>query len=122
VRRSAAIAGQTEEAFVYARMTTIHSPRERMDEGIAQVRKDVLPLFDETEGFRGIIGLVDRNSNSGITISLWDDEESMARSEDVGVELRRKAAEAMKAETEPMVNRYEIVLYQVPEPVTTEVG
>jgi heme-degrading monooxygenase HmoA len=93
-----------------------------MDEGIAQVRKDVLPLFVETEGFRGIIGLVDRNSNSGITISLWDDEESMDRSEDVGVELRRKAAEAMKAETEPMVNRYEIVLYQVPEPVTTEVG
>jgi hypothetical protein len=104
---------------VYARMTTIHSPRERMDEGIEQVRKDVLPLLDETEGFRGIIGLVDRNSNTGITISLWEDEGAMDRSEDVGVELRRRAAEAMKAETEPMVNRYEIVLYQVPEPVST---
>ena len=105
---------------MYARMTTIHSPRERMDEGIEQVRKDVLPLLDEVDGFRGIIGLVDRNANTGITISLWDNAEAMEQSDEVGGELRRRAAEAMKAETEPMVNRYEIVLYQVPEPVGVE--
>ncbi len=107
---------------MYARMTTIHSPRERMDEGIEQVRKDVLPLLDEVEGFRGIIGLVDRNANTGITISLWDDAETMDQSDELSGELRRRAAEAMKAETEPMVNRYEIVLYQVAEPVGTETG
>jgi hypothetical protein len=29
---------------MHARMTTIHSPSERMDEGIEQVRRDMLPL------------------------------------------------------------------------------
>jgi heme-degrading monooxygenase HmoA len=101
---------------MYARITTIHSPRERMDKGIEEVRKDVLPLMREVEGFRGLVGLVDRRSNMGITISLWDSEDAMQESEDVGDRLRARAAEAMKAETEPMVNRYEVVLYEVESP------
>src|ERR671919_1506316 len=107
---------------MYARITTIHSPRERMNKGIEEVRKDVLPLMREVEGFRGLVGLVDRRSNMGLTISLWDSEDAMQESEDVGDQLRAKAAAAMKAETEPMVNRYEVVLYEVETPQAAPAG
>jgi heme-degrading monooxygenase HmoA len=103
---------------LYARMTTIHSPRERMDAGLDKVKEDVLPSMRQMPGFKGIIGLVDRNSNTGITLSLWEDEETMRQGEEEGTRLRDEAAKAMKAETEPMVNRYEVVYIEVESPVT----
>jgi heme-degrading monooxygenase HmoA len=99
-------------------MTTIHSPAERMDEGIEKVKETVLPLMGQIPGFKGMIGLVDRTSNTGITISLWEDEQAMEQAEVEGTRLREEAAKAMKAETEPMVNRYEVVLIELETPVT----
>ncbi len=98
---------------MHARMTTIHSPSERMDQGLDQVQRDILPLMRELPGFKGLLGLVNRTANVGITISFWESEGAMRESEGAGAELRAKAAEAMKAETEPMVNRYEVVLFEL---------
>ncbi len=103
---------------MYARMTTIHSPRERMDAGLDKVKEDILPSMRQIPGFKGIIGLVDRNANSGITISLWEDEQAMQQGEEETTRLRDEAAKAMKAETEPMVNRYEVAYIEVDTPVT----
>ena len=103
---------------MYARMTTIHSPRERMDAGLDKVKEDIVPSMRQMPGFKGIIGLVDRNSNTGITLSLWEDEQTMRQGEEEGTRLREEAAKAMKAETEPMVNRYEVVYIEVESPVT----
>jgi heme-degrading monooxygenase HmoA len=103
---------------LYARMTTIHSPAERMDEGIEKVKDEILQSMKEIAGFKGIIGMVDRNANTGVTISLWEDERSMQEGEERGARLRDEAAKAMKAETEPMVNRYEVVLIEVETPIT----
>ena len=103
---------------MYARMTTIHSPRERMDAGLDKVKEDIVPLMRQMPGFKGIIGLVDRNSNTGITLSLWEDEQTMRQGEEEGTRLRDEAAKAMKAETEPMVNRYEVVYIEVESAVT----
>jgi heme-degrading monooxygenase HmoA len=102
---------------LYARMTTIHSPAERMDEGIEKVKDEVVTAIRDIPGFKGIIGLVDRNANTGITLSLWDSEEAMDEAEVEGARLREEAAKAMKAETEPMVNRYEVVLLELDAPV-----
>jgi heme-degrading monooxygenase HmoA len=98
-------------------MTTIHSPAERMDEGIEKVKDEILQSMKEIAGFKGIIGMVDRNANTGVTISLWEDERSMQEGEERGARLRDEAAKAMKAETEPMVNRYEIAYIEVESPV-----
>jgi heme-degrading monooxygenase HmoA len=106
---------------LYARMTTIHSPRERMDAGLDKVREDILPSMRQIPGFKGIIGLVDRNANSGITISFWEDEQAMQQGEEETARLRDEAAKAMKAETEPMVNRYEVAYLEVESPVTSSV-
>jgi heme-degrading monooxygenase HmoA len=103
---------------LYARVTTIHSPAERMDEGIEKVKDEILQSMKEIPGFKGIIGMVDRNANTGVTLSLWEDERSMEEGEEQGNRLRDEAAKAMKAETEPMVNRYEVVLIEVETPIT----
>jgi heme-degrading monooxygenase HmoA len=103
---------------LYARVTTIHSPAERMDEGIEKVKDEVLQSMKEIRGFKGIIGMVDRNANTGVTISLWEDEQAMQEGDEQGARLRDEAAKAMKAETEPMVNRYEVVLIEVETPIT----
>jgi heme-degrading monooxygenase HmoA len=103
---------------LYARMTTIHSPRERMDAGLEKVKEDILPSMRQIPGFKGIIGLVDRNANTGITISLWEDEQAMREGEEEGARLRSEVAKAMKAETEPMVNRYEVAYVEMETPVT----
>jgi heme-degrading monooxygenase HmoA len=105
---------------LYARMTTIHSPAERMDEGIAKVKDEIIGMMQQIPGFKGMIGLVDRNANTGITLSLWEDEQAMEAAEEEGSRLRDEAAKAMKAETEPMVNRYEVVLIEMQTPVTAE--
>jgi hypothetical protein len=68
-----------------------------------------------------LIALVNRTANTGITISLWDSEDAMQESEPAGKELRQKAAAAMKAETEPMVNRYEVVMFEVEPPASLDV-
>jgi heme-degrading monooxygenase HmoA len=99
-------------------VTTIHSPAERMDEGIDTVRQAILGEMKGLQGFRGLIGLIDRQGNAGLTISLWDTEEAMAASEDAGERLREQAAKAMKAETEPFVKRYEVALFEVEAPVS----
>jgi heme-degrading monooxygenase HmoA len=100
---------------MYARITTTHSPKERMDKGIELVRKEILPEMEQAEGFRGLVGLIQRSANMGLTISFWESEEAMLASEDLGQRLRDKAAEAMKADTEPMVNRYEVAFFDVPQ-------
>lgn len=103
---------------MFARVTTIHSPAERMDEGIEKVKDEILQTMKEIRGFKGIIGMVDRNANTGVTISLWEDEQAMQEGDEQGARLREEAAKAMKAETEPMVNRYEVVLIEVETPIT----
>jgi heme-degrading monooxygenase HmoA len=103
---------------LYARMTTIHSPAERMEKGLEKVKEEILPSMREIPGFKGIIGLVDRNANTGITISLWADERAMQQGEEEGARLRDEAAKAMKAETEPMINRYEVAYIEMESPVT----
>ena len=103
---------------MFARVTTIHSPAERMDEGIEKVKDEILQSMKEIPGFKGIIGMVDRNANTGVTISLWEDERAMQEGDEQGARLREEAAKAMKAETEPMVNRYEVVLIEVETPIT----
>ena len=103
---------------MYARMTTIHSPADRMDEGIDKVKETILPLMRDIPGFKGVLGLVDRTASTGLTLTLWEDEQAMQRGEEEGARLREEVAKAMKAETEPMVNRYEVVLIEVETPVT----
>ena len=98
---------------MHARITTIHSPAERAEEGIEAVRRMLLPRLREIAGFRGVIGLTDPGTNMGLWISLWEDADAMNASEDVAEGIREDVARAMHAETPPMVNRYDVKLFEM---------
>lgn len=97
---------------MHARVTTVSggSP-DRLDQGIADFRDQVLPAVKELGG-RGAIMLVDREAGTGLGITLWPDEETMRASEERANELRRKVAQDMGAE--PRVERYEVALLELP--------
>jgi heme-degrading monooxygenase HmoA len=97
---------------VYARSSTVRGLPERVDEGIAMVRDEVLPTLQSWEGFNGLSMLVDRESGGAIVTSAWADEAALrASAEQVG-KLRDRFAEHFGARAE--VREWEIaVLHRV---------
>jgi len=61
---------------MYARMSTLERPADRMDEGLRQVREHALPQLQQQDGFKGFVALGDRQSGKQIGISFWESEES----------------------------------------------
>jgi hypothetical protein len=105
-------AAVTRGGGMYARLSTIRSEGD-IEEGRRLIRDQVLPAVQELGGFQGVISIGDATSGLWRTITLWDTEEDMRASEERANELRRQAAEAVGATTEPEVERYEVVYLEV---------
>ena len=97
---------------MYARMSTLEGPADRMDEGLRQVREHALPQLQQQDGFKGLVALGDRQSGKLIGISFWESEEAMRAAEDVGDRTRSESAEAM-GDTIVGVERYEVGLFEM---------
>jgi len=76
-------------AGMYARSTTIHGDPGAVDDGIAYVHDEVMPMVRGMEGCVGLSMLADRTSGHCIVTTSWRDEAALRSSED-GV---RSAAE-----------------------------
>lgn len=57
---------------MFARSVTIRARPELIDDGIAYVRSDVMPMLADTEGCLGFSLIVDRLSGRCITTSSWE--------------------------------------------------
>jgi heme-degrading monooxygenase HmoA len=101
---------------MYARVSTIQSAADKIDEGIARLRETTVPAVKQIEGCKGIFSLIDRQTGKGITVTLWESEEALRASEEEANRLRREAADELGATTEPMVERYEVAIYEVASP------
>ena len=66
----------------------------KADDVVNHVRENIVPKYEEREGFKGFTLLMDRSSGQGIGISFWEDEEAMRATDELGDEARRGAAEA----------------------------
>jgi hypothetical protein len=76
-----------------------------------QAKKGVLPTeFGQTEGMKGVVFLVDRESGTVVVISLWQDEEALRGSEDEATRVRKEVTSP--GET-ALVERYEVALLSV---------
>jgi heme-degrading monooxygenase HmoA len=93
---------------MYARTTTIRGNPQAIDEGIAYVRDEVMPLVQRMDGCVGLSMLADRDSGRCIVTTAWATEEAMHASAE-GVRASRERAAQIFGGT-PEVAEWEIAL------------
>ena len=102
---------------MYARSTTVHADPQRIDEGIAHIRDEIMPAVQSMPGCMGLSMLCDRNSGRCIITTSWDSEESMSASREGVRAMREQAAGVLGGEFD--VQEWEIAVlhraHQAPE-------
>ncbi len=98
---------------MYARVNMFEGPPDLVDQALGFVQEQVLPELRQQDGFKGLVGLVDRQSGKVIGVTLWESEQAMRASEEAADRLRRESAEA-GGETIASVDRCEVVIFEVP--------
>jgi len=93
---------------MYARTNTIRGNPQAIDEGIANVRDDVMPLVQGMDGCVGLSMLADRESGRCIVTTAWATEEAMRASRDGVQAARERAAQIFGGHVE--VAEWEIAL------------
>jgi quinol monooxygenase YgiN len=93
---------------MYARSTTLRGDPQRLDEGIAMVRDEIMPAVSEMDGCIGLSLLVDRSTGTSIVTSAWDSEDAMRSTAPHVEPLRRRGAELLAAT--PEVREWEIAV------------
>jgi heme-degrading monooxygenase HmoA len=95
---------------MYARVSEVTGPSDRIDAGIAQYRDSVLPQVQAMPGFQRAYLLVDRDNGKSLSITVWDAEESMQASDEAADRMRTEVAATMAAQAS--VRRYEIAVVE----------
>lgn len=95
---------------MHARVTRLTGSPENVEAGINNFRENVLP-FTREDG-RGAILLVDRESGSAMAITLWEDEQALAASDERANQVRSTVANEMQASAPPTVERYEVAVFE----------
>ncbi|RBY76268.1 hypothetical protein DQ239_14905 [Blastococcus sp. TF02-09] len=102
---------------MYARSTTVQADPQRIDDGIAHVRDEVMPTVQSMPGCMGLSMLCDRDSGRCIVTTSWDSAETMGASRDAVRAMRQQAADALGGSFD--VQEWEIALlhraHQAPE-------
>lgn len=78
---------------MHARIGRISFSPETKDELTSHVRDNVVPKYEDTDGFKGFTLLLDTSRGEAIGISFWESEDAMLASDALGDEARRGAAE-----------------------------
>jgi hypothetical protein len=80
---------------MYARSTTVTADPQRLDEGIAHIRDEVLPAVTGMPGSMGLSMLCDRDSGRCIVTAGWDSAETLAASRETVRAMRDRAAQVL---------------------------
>ncbi len=73
-------------------------------------RSEFADQFGQTEGMKGTVFLVDRQSGTIVAISLWQDEQAMQASEGEATRVREEVTNPGETAS---VERYEVALLSV---------
>jgi hypothetical protein len=92
-----------------ARVSTIKATPQTLDELVRYAEDTILPEARELDGWRGVIGIVNRSAGKAKLITLWESQEALKASETAGDDLRRRSAEHVSGEI-AHVNRFEVPL------------
>lgn len=91
---------------MFARSSTFSADPSCLDDGIAYVNDEVMPMLGSVEGCIGLSMMVDRESGQCIATTSWASEEEMHGSSDRMGEVRSRLAELLRAQ--PLVEEWEI--------------
>jgi heme-degrading monooxygenase HmoA len=94
-----------------ARVSSLEGSPDRIDESVSKAREETLPKVRELRGWKGIIGLADRNSGRVKLITLWENTEALQATEQPADRLREQAAES-GGQRITGVDRYEVAVAQ----------
>jgi len=79
---------------MHARIGRVEFQTDKADEVTSHVRENVVPRYEEADGFKGFTLLLDSSRGEGIGISFWESEDAMRATDDLGDQAREGAAEA----------------------------
>jgi hypothetical protein len=74
-----------------ARVTYVQASAEKIEQGLALWRENVLPRTMAREGFLGVISLINRETGKCISLTLWDVEKHLLNSTEA--EYHRQAVQ-----------------------------
>jgi hypothetical protein len=96
---------------MHARVTRYEgAPPDAIEETL-ETKKRVLPTeFGQTEGMKGTVFLVDRDTGTVVVISLWQGEKELQASEDEATRVREEVTGPGETAS---VERYEVALFEV---------
>jgi len=97
---------------MYARVTTLEAPPERMDEATRHVREQVVPQLQQMDGFKGFVALGDSQSGKLLGVAFWESEEALRATEEAVAGVRSGAAEAAGGSVAG-VEQYEVHVFEV---------
>jgi len=97
---------------VYARVSILEGPPDKIDEGLIYFREEVEPAWETDPGFKGAIVLNDRQRGRTLAVTFWESEETMRAMEEDANRVRSKVAETTGQEIVG-VERYEVGLFEV---------
>ena len=93
---------------MYARSTTVRGDPQKLDDGIAYVRDEVMPMVQGMSGCVGLSMLCDRDSGRCIVTTAWADESAMHATEEAVRAMRERAGEMLGGSLE--INEWEIAV------------
>lgn len=93
---------------MHARFTWVQGDAAKIDDTVEQIKRDVVPVIQGADGFKGFTLHVDRSSGQIVGVSYWESEEAMKANEAAVREAREAAANALGGE--PRVSHFEVVV------------
>ena len=93
---------------MHARVTRFKSEAARIDEGIRNIKENVIPSAKKLAGFKGGYWLVDRKTGVGFGVTLFESEAAVQASEEAAKKIREQAASTGVTQITG-VERYEVV-------------
>ena len=97
---------------MYARLTTLEGPPDRIDDAIRYTQEQVLPQLQQMDGFKGFIALGDRQSGKVRGVALWENEEALRATDEAASRLRGGVADATGGRVAD-VEQYEVAVFEV---------
>ena len=95
---------------MFARVTTIQGPPERIDEAARGLEERAVPFVRQLSGFKGAYWLADRQTGKVLSVAIWESEEVMRANETVVEQRRRETTQALGATIEDTAE-YEVIAH-----------